>query len=533
MAWLSTLPLLGKKEWLPQHGSAFSDSLSYVLLTVFVTAAAYSWTTLNSSMRKLPIINPPKFFSASEARELHLTSSKDLLAKARNLWPKKPFRMLTDWGDTIILPGEFANEIRNDPKLSFAGATRQDGFGTLSGFEPYADFGRPDNLFQIVAKKHLTKLLAKVTEPLSDEAALAVSLNLGDSREWRDVLVGPVILDIISRMSSRVFLGHELCRNEAWLKITKEYTINMFTAIRKFQHYPPQLRKVLQWFIPECKLVRDQFHTATQIITPIIAKRRKIKEEARAAGEEIPVFNDALDWVAQEATAKGSEYDMTTFQLMISFVAIHTSTNLLAQTMLDIAEHPEIMQPLRNEIVGILRADGWKKTSLYNMRLLDSVLKESQRLRPIGYALMRRSVEEDFKLSDGTALKKGMRLHVDTYRMSSPEVYENPEVWDPYRFSKLRSQPGYENTAQLVSTTQDHLGFGHGEHGCPGRFFAANEIKIALCHLLIKYEWKLAPGTDVSPVVKGFAIQRNPTARILIRRRETMELDIDDLVTSS
>ena len=33
--------------------------------------------------------------------------------------------MLTDWGDTIILPGEFANEIRNEPKLSFAGATRQ------------------------------------------------------------------------------------------------------------------------------------------------------------------------------------------------------------------------------------------------------------------------------------------------------------------------------------------------------------------------------------------------------------------------
>ena len=205
--------------------------------------------------------------------------------------------------------------------------------------------------------------------------------------EWRDILVGPVVLDIISRMSSRVFLGDELCRNEAWLKITKEYTINMFGAIRKFQHYPPQLRKLLQWFIPECKLVRDQFHSATQIIAPIIAERRRVKQDARAAGEEIPEFNDALDWVAQEATAKGSEYDMTTFQLMISFVAIHTSTNLLVQTMLDIAEHPEIMQSLRDEIVGILRADGWKKTSLYNMRLLDSALKESQRLRPIGYGM--------------------------------------------------------------------------------------------------------------------------------------------------
>jgi len=155
-----------------------------------------------------------------------------------------------------------------------------------------------------------------------------------------------------------------------------------------------------------------------------------------------------------------------------------------------------------------------------------------RRLMVFFLALMRRSVEEDFHLSDGTELKKGMRLHVDTYRMTSPEVYPNPEVWDPYRFVKLRSQPGNENTSQLVSTTQDHLGFGHGEHACPGRFFAANELKIALCHLLIKYEWRLAPGTDVRPFTKGFAMQRSPTARILVRRREIMELDIDDLKTA-
>jgi len=234
---------------------------------------------------------------------------------------------------------------------------------------------------------------------------LAVSLNLGDSRgqsrcdllalirgtgilispEWREIAIGPSVLDIVSRMASRVFLGDQLCRNEAWLKITKEYAINMFAAIRKFQHYPPQLRKVFQWFIPECKLVRDQFDTASKIIAPVIAERRRVKEEARTSGKEIPVFNDALDWVTQEAEAKGCEFDMRTFQLMISFVAIHTSTDLLVQTMLDIAQHPEIMQPLRDEIVGILRADGWRKTSLYNMKLLDSVLKESQRLRPIGY----------------------------------------------------------------------------------------------------------------------------------------------------
>lgn len=204
------------------------------------------------------------------------------------------------------------------------------------------------------------------------------------SSEWRDVAIGPVALDIVARMSSRVFLGKELCRNEAWLNITKGYALNMFAAIRKFQHYPPKLRKLLQWFIPECKTVRDQFNTAKGIIGPVIDARRKIKQEARAAGREPPAFDDALEWAEQEAAIKGCTFDMTTFQLMLSVVAIHTSTDLLVQTMLDLAQHPETIQPLRDEIAGILRVDGWKKASLYNMKLLDSVLKETQRLKPVG-----------------------------------------------------------------------------------------------------------------------------------------------------
>lgn len=36
------------------------------------------------------------------------------------------------------------------------------------------------------------------------------------------------------------------------------------------------------------------------------------------------------------------------------------------------------------------------------------------------------------------------------------------------------------------------MGFGFGRHSCPGRFFAANEVKIALCHILLKYDFKLA-----------------------------------------
>lgn len=143
---------------------------------------------------------------------------------------------------------------------------------------------------------------------------------------------------------------------------------------------------------------------------------------------------------------------------------------------------------------------------------------------------MRRLVGDTVQLSTGLQLSKGMRVATDSYRMWDPALHANPQRWDGRRFQHLRSEPGSRaNTAHLVSTSADHLGFGHGEHACPGRFFAANEIKVALCHLLIKYEWELVPGTRVTPMLIGFQNPASPTAQIRIRRREKMEVDIDGI----
>lgn len=85
-----------------------------------------------------------------------------------------------------------------------------------------------------------------------------------------------------------------------------------------------------------------------------------------------------------EREAKGREYDPTIAQLTLSFAAIHTTTELVTQVMTDVSANPEILDELRQEMVQVLRDNGWKKTSLYNMKLLDSVIKESLRIKPTG-----------------------------------------------------------------------------------------------------------------------------------------------------
>jgi len=132
---------------------------------------------------------------------------------------------------------------------------------------------------------------------------------------------------------------------------------------------------------------------------------------------------------------------------------------------------------------------------------------------------MRRWVSSDVELSTGFTIKAGSRVTVDSSRMWNPNVYPQAEEWQADRFLRLRQEHGQEHVAQLVSTSANHFGFGYGQHACPGRFFAAAEIKIALCHLIYHYDWQLAPETSASPMVVGFSAIANPTAKLLVRQR--------------
>ncbi|KAJ8107121.1 hypothetical protein ONZ43_g6835 [Nemania bipapillata] len=529
-----------EEAWSPQ-ALISTQSVPYLLGIILAMLTTYSWATSNPSLKKLPYVNAPSLLSSTQAKasqamkkpmsNMSLMSSaqrkfqnsaQTILRSARKQYPNRPYRMTTDLGEVVMLQSEWFQEIRNNSSLSFFGTVPQERMCEIPGFKPFAALGEDGVLLQIIARKQLTKLLAQVTAPLSEEIAFAVALNLGESTESREIILMPVIRDITARMSSRVFLGQKLARDEAWLQITKGYTVDATHGLNLLAKYPVNLRPYIGWLFPECRRMGKYYKRAKDLIDPVMKERDDMRRAAAAASEPAPVFHDALEWIVQESKALNSGYDAATFQLIMSVVAISTTADTLHSILVNLIQHPEFMQTVREEIIQVLKAEGWNKTSLYNMKALDSAMKESQRIKPI-------FLEADTKLSDGTVLKKGYRVHIDTHRMMDPEIYEAPEEWRGDRFLQLRSQPGKEHGAQLVATSVDHFAFGHGEHACPGRFFAAIEMKVALCHLLIKYDWELAPGTDTSTVFTGFSQRVNHATKVLCRKRETVEIDIDSI----
>ncbi|GKZ76438.1 hypothetical protein AnigIFM56816_006702 [Aspergillus niger] len=482
-------------------------------------ALGLAFLLLQSFRYKDPALNPKKPF------ELTFTRVKqEFFSNARRLlwdWFKThsntPVLLHTDTGKVTILPPSMANEIRNDDRLSFSRWTFEAFHGNLPGFDGFREGSQDSGIVQAVIGNDLTKYLNKVTEPLANETSVAVRELLTDNEEWHTIQLRTVMVALISRISSRVFLGEKLCRNEEWLRVTQDYTTDGFLAAEELRMWPAAIRPIVHWFLPRCRKLRSQVKVARKVMGPILEERRQLKKDLHAEGKQSQGFDDAIEWF--EKAAKGRPYDPVSAQLILSVAAIHTTSDLTSQTMAHLVQNPEILEPLRKEIVDTLQQHGWKKAALYNMKLLDSVIRESQRLKPINNASMRRVALKEVKLSDGTVIPKNGMLAVSAHKLWDDDTYENAAVWDGYRFYKMREDPERQTKAQLVTTAPENLAFGHGKHACPGRFFAANEVKIALIYLLLRYDWKLLEGTVPKIRYGGFSMAVDPSLKMEVKRR--------------
>jgi len=212
---------------------------------------------------------------------------------------------------------------------------------------------------------------------------------------------------------------------------------------------------------------------------------------------------DAIQWVLDMTPPEKRDPNMLVYRMMhVNVSAVHTSSVTYIDTMYDLAERPEIHEELREEIARVFKEDGdvWRKQGLTKLVKMDSFMRESLRFKPLFAGQLDRIVVKDYKMKDGTVLPKGTYVTVPSYAMYFDEVnYPDPEIFDPWRFSKMRQEPGHETLHSFVQTSPTFLHFGHGKHACPGRFFAANEIKVLLIYTLMNYDIKFPNGTQQPP----------------------------------
>lgn len=125
---------------------------------------------------------------------------------------------------------------------------------------------------------------------------------------------------------------------------------------------------------------------------------------------------------------------------------------------------------------------------------------------------------QNLTLSDGITLPKGTHISVPAAELLQGQEFDSS--FDGFRFSRKRQDAGNAHKYQFATTDKNSLHFGHGKYACPGRFFAAYEIKMILSHLLMDFDIKFPPeGSRPQVFSADEVLLPDPSTKVLIRRR--------------
>ncbi|KAI0193565.1 cytochrome P450 [Xylaria flabelliformis] len=481
-----------------QHQSYDLTERWPVLLAALVTltvAFAYPQALKAIRIAQIPIIGA-ELGGVTKRRQAYIISARKLYNDGYHKFKNGIFRITTPRDSTVVvLSPKYLTELKRLPDdiVSMDEAVNE----TIEA--RYTKIQSTVPIIPHTVKAELTPALVRLNPTIAQEVRDAMALELPSCVDWTSVNIHSKLLRIVAMVSGRIFIGAELCRDETYLDSAINYTIEVMTAQRAVVRMRPWLRPFFASRLPEIKKLEQRKKIAREFLKPMIDARKLAAASSATDGPD-----DMLQWLIQNQPKFPDTHsqNLVDVQLGLSFAAIHTTVLVATNVFYSAAALPSLMPELRQEITEALAKNGGVFTSqaLQAMTKLDSFLKETLRMYPATMASFQRKVLRSFTLSDGRVIPAGVIIEVPATAVSSdPEVFDNADTYDPLRFHKMRQQTketSNESGAlnQFVSVSANSLNFGYGRHACPGRFFAANEIKMIIANALMKYDLKLPDG---------------------------------------
>lgn len=119
-----------------------------------------------------------------------------------------------------------------------------------------------------------------------------------------------------------------------------------------------------------------------------------------------------------------------------------------------------------------------------------------------------RETTAPFRPSCGPLIPKGTLIAFSNNRFDmTTRTKADVDHFDGFRFDRERSSGGSKH--HLLTPSPDSLTWGYGIHACPGRSFAATEIKVIVIDLLTHFHLRLKGGKE-RPPNKSFDFQIMP-----------------------
>jgi cytochrome P450 len=300
-------------------------------------------------------------------------------------------------------------------------------------------------------------------------------------------------LDIIARSMFSSDVSSSMDEVERAVTIALADTIRRTRALVEIPRWVPS---------PANRTFIGARRSLDQIVYGFIDERRRTGEDN---GDLLAMLLNAQDADTGEKMTDLQIRD----EVMTIFLAGHETTAIsLTWTFYLLSLHPEIARRHRAELDAVLGGREPTVDDLANLPYNRMVVEESMRLYPPAWVLVRMPLVDD--VIGGYRIPARSSVFVSPYiTHRHPDVWENPEGFDPERFTPERSagRPRYA-----------YFPFGGGPRMCIGNNFAMMEAQLVLATISQRYRLDLVPGHPVAtrPMITlraRYGMQMRPVAR--------------------
>ncbi|KAI1083627.1 cytochrome P450 61 [Whalleya microplaca] len=313
--------------------------------------------------------------------------------------------------------------------------------------------------------------------------------------------------ELMCAVSLRTFAGYYISDN-AIKKISDDYYL--VTAALDLVNFPIIIPYTRTWYGQQAAImVMDEF-----------AKCAAKSKARMAAGGEITCIMDAwiLDMVDskrwRDASEKGLSTeglrkptpllrdfsDMEISRTIFTFLfASQDATSSAATNLFQImAQRPEVLDRVRDENYKVRNGDVNAPVNLEQLESMTytrAVVRELLRWRP-PVLMVPYKAKKAFPITENYTVPKGAMIIPTTYvALRDPDVYENPDEFDPERY--------YTGDAEEKGS-KNYLVFGTGPHYCLGQHYAQLNLALFVGKASLQLDWK-HHATPESERIKVFA----------------------------
>jgi len=287
----------------------------------------------------------------------------------------------------------------------------------------------------------------------------------------------PLMMKITFAMVGKSLFGAKLKEDDINLISEAISTVQEFMVRQTIQPY------LNPWFTVSGELRKHEEMTARAfgILRDYIRRRREEKP-----GHDL--LQILLDARYSDGTSMSDE--LVVSESMQLLVAGHeTSSNALSWLLYLLSSRPDCVDRVRDEFDSVLGERHVSFSDVPKFEFTTQVILEALRLYPPFWMVDRMALADD--RAGDLDIPRGSTVVVFIYGTHhSPRYWENPESFDPERFTKAKEK---------LYTPFAHLPFGAGPRGCIGGNYAMLQMLMILSVVLRKYDFHLVPGQTIEP----------------------------------